>query len=74
MRDIENSVNCSVDEMLKDLLLDCTDQPRESFDDASKARLFERCLDAILPICNGEAKPIKKFNVKSSQLKASLAN
>ena len=70
MQDVEKFQICDIDEMLKDLLVDCTNKSQKSVDEAYKTCLFEQCLDKVLPICNGEdqtpVEGIKAHNVKEA--------
>ncbi|KAF8414608.1 hypothetical protein L210DRAFT_3769414 [Boletus edulis BED1] len=42
MRDVEKFQECDIDEMLKDLLMDCTNKSQKSVDNAYKMCLFQR--------------------------------
>ncbi|KAF8421729.1 hypothetical protein L210DRAFT_3672555 [Boletus edulis BED1] len=72
-RDVEKFQECGLDEMLKDLLVGCTGKSRKSVDEAYKTRLFQRCLDKVLPICNGEDQtPVEGMKGKSHEVKETL--
>jgi hypothetical protein len=48
--------------MLKDILVDCTEKPQESFDEAGRARLLDDsdCLMQVIPICDGKVKDARR--------------
>ncbi|KAH0829145.1 hypothetical protein J3R83DRAFT_2639 [Lanmaoa asiatica] len=62
-KDVENSQKCSFDKLLKDFLANCSDEPQDS------TRLFEECLEKVLPICNGEAQVNNKSDIKLNSCK-----
>lgn len=71
VQDVEKFEQCFVDEMLKNLLMDCADK---SFDGTRKTCLFEECLKKVLPICNGMAQARNKnLKGKSYQIKDNIA-
>ncbi|KAH0825992.1 hypothetical protein J3R83DRAFT_7461 [Lanmaoa asiatica] len=57
-RDIEYAETCELDLMLQSCLLDCMADD-QTMEDATS--LFKKCLNLVLPICNGEAMDSKEI-------------
>lgn len=73
-QDVEMFEECLLDEMLMELLANCTNDTQGQWSDkSSRFHLFEECLKKVLPICNGEAQAQNKtIKAKSCQVKDNL--